>query len=107
MSSKPNDVTRSGDNTMADNDKAHETGEKGVEIIINGNREIVTEDELTFDQVTELAFPNEPTGPNVTFTVRYRYHRSQTPEPDHPMNEGEVVKISKGMIFNVHRTDKS
>lgn len=104
---KQHDITDSRGDATPDKHKANETGEKGVVIRINGDEEFVTEKELTFDQVTELAFPDGPKGPDVKFTVRYRYQRSQMPEQDHPMNEGDVVEIKKGMRFNVKRTDKS
>ena len=76
-----------------------------VTIIINGREVAVTEHTLTFDQVVHLAFPNPPSGPNVTFTITYDH----APGPRHEgtLVEGGEVHIKERTIFNVTPTDKS
>ena len=42
-------------------------------VIVNGTPKEVSTRELTFEQVVELAFPNNPWGnPNTIYTVAYR-----------------------------------
>jgi hypothetical protein len=93
---------------MAD---AEQTGElqeehhKPVTIIINGRAKEVTEKELTFEEVVNLAFNNEPpTGPNVVITVTYS-------KGEHPKEgsllPGQSVRVKADMVFNVTATDKS
>ena len=73
---KQHDITGSRGDVAPDKDKVNETGEKGVEIVINGNLKVVTEDKLTFEQVVELAFPGKPLDNDmITFTVTYQRHR--------------------------------
>lgn len=79
---------------------------KTVTIIVNGVRhEVEQKDELTFDEVVELAFNPRPTGPNWYFTVSYR--RGHGNKPDGSLVEGQAVKVKDRMIFNVTATDKS
>lgn len=76
-----------------------------VPIIVNGREKIVSEKELTFDQLVKLAFDNPPTGEFICFTITFRRGRGNKPEGT--LVEGESVKVKKGMIFNVTATDKS
>ena len=82
--------------------KSHE---KEYTIIMNGRQKVVTEKELSFEQIVALAFDNPPTGPNIVFTVTYR--RGEGKKPEGTLLPGEIVKIKEGMIFNVTATDKS
>lgn len=78
---------------------------KEFRIIVNGREKVVTEKELSFDQIVALAFNPVPTGPNIVITVTYR--RGHGDKPEGNLVEGESVKIKDGMIFNVTPTDKS
>ena len=79
---------------------------KEFTIIVNGRQKVVKAHELSFAEVTELAFDNPPTGPNIVFTVTYR--RGHGNKQEGTLVEGdEPVKIKEGMIFNVTATDKS
>ena len=77
----------------------------GFFIVVNGRRKMVEEEELTFDQVVDLAFDNPPTGEFIFFTITYRNARGRKPEGT--LVEGEVVKVRNETIFNVRVTDKS
>ena len=79
--------------------------DKTVTIIVNGREKTVSEKGLTFDQLVNLAFENPPTGEFICFTITYR--RGQGSKPEGTLVEGEVVKVKKGMVFNVTATDKS
>ena len=76
-----------------------------VTIIINAREHTTTSKELTFDQIVALAFPTQPTGPNVLFTITYR--RGHGNKPEGSLLAGESVKVKDGMVFVVSATDKS
>lgn len=78
---------------------------KHYEIVVNGREKVVTTDEVTFEQLVQLAFNPVPSGPNWVFTVTYR--RGGGHKPEGTLKPGEHVKVKKGMIFNVTATDKS
>lgn len=79
--------------------------DKEVTIIVNGRPKVVTERELSFDEIVALAFDDPPTGPYIVFTITYR--RGHGNKPEGSLVEGETVKVKDGMIFNVTATDKS
>jgi len=76
---------------------------KSYSIIVNGRPREVTNRELTYLQVVQLAFPGEQPSEGVIYTVTY----SNPHGNDGSLVEGESVKIKDGIIFNVDRTDKS
>jgi hypothetical protein len=78
---------------------------KDTEIVVNGREKTVEKNELSFDQVVDLAFNPRPTGQYVVFTITYR--RGQGNKPEGTLIEGQSVKVKDGMIFNVTATDKS
>ncbi len=83
-----------------------EGSEKSFNIIMNGDQRAVAVKELTYDEVVNLAYNNNPpTGPNISFAVTYR--RGEGNKPEGNMDKGDTVKIKEGMIFNVTPTDKS
>lgn len=87
--------------------KDEKSSDKGEIIIVNGEQKSVNEEELTFDQVVELAFPGAPVGGNIQLIITYRFLRGKDAQPEEIMVRGEKVEVQKGMIFNVTRTDKS
>src|SRR5262245_35958345 len=79
------------------------THTKEFTIIVNGRQKKVTEDTLTYDQIVNLAFDNNPPkGPNVVITVTYKSEGKHA-----TLLPGGSVEIKNGMIFNVTATDKS
>lgn len=76
-----------------------------TEIIVNGRTRLVSGKELTFVQVVNLAFDDAVFNDVTVYTVTYKRGADQKPEGT--MVAGETVKIKKGMVFNVQRTDKS
>jgi hypothetical protein len=76
-------------------------------VMVNGTPKEVRTEELTFEQVVDLAFPNNPWGnPNTIYTVAYR--RGEGKKPQGAMVQGgDPVKVKDGMIFDVTPTDKS
>jgi hypothetical protein len=79
---------------------------KTVTIIVNGRAKTVPKnEEITFDQVVALAFPNPPTGDGVQFTVQYT--RGQGNKPAGTLVEGQSIKVKDGMEFDVTPTNRS
>lgn len=75
-------------------------------VIVNGTKKTVQADELSFQDVVNLAYDgNPPTGENVIFTITYR--KGQGNKPEGSLVAGQTVKVKDGMIFNVTPTDKS
>ena len=92
------------DNPQA-TEQAAEHHHEPVTIIVNGRPKEVTEKELTFEEVVNLAYNNEPpTGPNVVITVTYSKGEGGKQGSLLP---GHHVKVKAGMVFNVKATDKS
>ena len=87
-----------------DEDRDHNR-DRTITIIVNGREKNLTERELSVDDLVNLAFENPPTGEFICFTITYR--RGQGNKPEGTLEEGETVKVKKGMIFNVTATDKS
>jgi len=79
--------------------------DKPKTIIVNGEQKVVTADELSFDQIVDLAFDASQRGPMIEFTVDYR--KGDDKKPKGSLVQGQAVKIKDGMIFDVTRTDKS
>jgi hypothetical protein len=76
-----------------------------VTIIVNGRPKEVTEKQLTFEEVVNLAFNNDPPhGPNVVITVTYSKGEGGKQGSLLP---GHHVEVKAGMVFNVKATDKS
>lgn len=79
---------------------------KTVTIIVNGRAKTVPKnEEITFDQVVALAFPNPPTGDGVQFTVQYT--RGHGHKPAGTLVEGQSIKVKDGMEFDVTPTNRS
>lgn len=79
--------------------------EKEITIIVNGREKRLEAEELTYDQIVNLAFDDPPTGEFICFTITYRNGGGRKPEGS--LLEDESVKIKDGTIFNVTVTDKS
>lgn len=89
-----------GNESGKDDDHNHTT-----EVIVNGRTRQVSGKELTFVQVVNLAFDDAAFNDVTVYTVTYK--RGEGQKPEGTLVEGETVKIKKGMVFNVKRTDKS
>lgn len=77
-----------------------------VTIIVNGRQKTVPKnEEITFDAVVALAFPNPPSGDGVQFTVQYT--RGDGNKPAGTLVEGQSVKVRNGMEFDVTPTNRS
>lgn len=86
-------------------DKIQEIEKKGFQIIVNGREYTVDKDEITFDEVVDLAFPEGGRGQLISYTVLF--YEGGGREMEGGLNEGEKVKVKDGTVFNVTRTDRS
>lgn len=91
-------------------DKSSEVPEEREEhteysIVINGELAVVPHEEVSYTEVTSIAYPVAP-GPDTTYTVTFR--DAKEPRHDGSLVEGEVVLVRKaGTTFNVYCTSKS
>ena len=85
---------------------ANEEHGHAVTIVVDGTRHDWSEQNISYDQVVNLAYNNNPpTGDQVQITVGYRRGHGDKPEGD--LEPGESVKVKDGMIFDVTATDRS
>jgi hypothetical protein len=73
-------------------------------IMVNGRPRTVTSNELSFDEVVELAYPGGPRGDNWVYTVGYRRAEGNK---SGSVSEGDTVKVKDGLVLDVTQTDKS
>lgn len=78
---------------------------KGIRIIVDGTPHFVPTDEVTFDEVVNIAYPDGGRGNLITYTVTF-YNGGGRP-PEGALAEGENAKVQDGTVFNVTRTDRS
>lgn len=79
--------------------------DKQIDIIVNGTTHSVPGDEVSFDQVVDIAYPDGGRGPLITYTVNF-YNGAGRP-PEGKLIEGQEAKVKDGTVFNVTRTDRS
>lgn len=81
--------------------------DKTFSIIVNGRSTTVPRehDELSFDELVDLAFDDPARGPQIVFTITFRKAGGRVPEGE--LDEGQELKIRDGTIVNVTRTDQS
>ena len=73
-----------------------------VTIIVNAREHTINSNELTFEQLVSLAFPEPLAAPNVLFTITYRCGHGDKPEGS--LLPGQRVRVKDGMIVNVTDT---
>ena len=80
--------------------------DKGFEILINGTEETLPKNDLSFEELVDLAFPNHPTDPNVVFSVTFE-HADSNPHQG-TLAPGRTVTVKKkGTTFDVTQTNRS
>jgi|SRR4051812_24973049 hypothetical protein len=77
---------------------------RSFEIIVNARPHVIQSQEVTFEQIVQLAFPGAHE-PNVVFSTTYRHAASKPHSGE--LGPGGVVEIKKDTIFNVTRTVQS
>ena len=86
-------------------DEQGSDSEKGIRIFVDGTPHVVSTDEVTFDEVVNLAYPGGGRGDLITYTVTFFNGGGRPPEG--ALAEGEKAKVKDGTVFNVTRTDRS
>lgn len=77
-------------------------------IIVNGTTQVAPGEEITFDQVVDLAFPGGSRGDLISYTVTFYNGGGRRDQGG--LDEGEHVKVRSRQpytVFNVTRTDRS
>jgi hypothetical protein len=80
--------------------------QKEYSIIVNAREKKWPKDDISYEEVVKLAFPDAQEDPNIVYTVNYK-------KGNHGLEEGSLVKggksvtVKNGMIFNVTSTNKS
>jgi hypothetical protein len=78
---------------------------KMVTIIVDGTSHQWPKEDITFDQVVTLEFPDFAQHPEVTYSVKYKNGHGSKPEG--VLVPGGSVKVKEGMIFSVSKTGQS
>ena len=90
---------------MSEDKPMNGTEDKKFAIVVNGRQRNVEKEELTFDELVDLAFDDPARGPQIVFTITFREAGGRVTEGE--LDEGQRVKIQDGTIINVTRTDQS
>ena len=87
---------------MAEEHKKHEE----FKIIVNGTEHTLKNDVVTFEEITEIAFPGHPVNPDIVFSVTFEKAESK---PHHgTLAAGGKVTVKKhGTVFDVTQTNRS
>ena len=90
---------------MSTENQVDRPDDKTFSIIVNGRVTEVERDELSFDELVDLAFDDPARGPQIVFTITFREAGGRIPEGE--LDEGQRLKVRDGTIVNVTRTDQS
>jgi hypothetical protein len=80
----------------------HEHNE--TEIIVNGRARKVPGHVVSFDQVTKIAFPDDPPNPDRIYTVAYKHGAKKS---EGTLVDGQSVEVKNGTQFDVGKSNKS
>jgi hypothetical protein len=78
---------------------------KKVTIVVNGQPFEVEKDEIKYEEVVALAYPDYSQFPNRIYSVKYQ--RGHGNKPEGILTPGGEVKVKDEMIFNVKITGES
>lgn len=82
-----------------------EKSKKPVTIIVNGTPHDVKKEDITYEEVVELAFPDYAQFPTRIYSIKYR--RGHGSKPEGILSPGGSVKVKDQMIFDVKYTGES
>jgi hypothetical protein len=91
--------------TSQSHDNQGQGPDRTVTIYVNTDPHQVEQGKLTFQQIVQLAFPNEAGKPDILFKVSYRLGRGHSELKT--LAEGGDVQAQEGMIFNVSYENRS
>ena len=78
---------------------------KAVTIVVNARPREVTTEEVSFDELVNLAFDDPARGPLIVFTITFRNAAGRFAEGE--LDAGHKLKVQDGTVVNVTRTDQS
>ena len=78
---------------------------KEVTIMVNGTPYRVEKDEITYDEVVTLAFPDYVQHPERTYSVTYK--RGHGSKPEGILSPGSKVRVKNEMEFKIKHTGQS
>jgi hypothetical protein len=84
-------------------DPKHEPGTHTI--FVNGKEKTVEVNEVTYEQILLLAYPNPDTGDNVSYVITWA--RNEHGQATGKLLPGGTVKVNDGMVFNVKRAIRS
>ena len=90
---------------MSKENQVDGSDDKTFSIIVNGRPTKVERDELSFNELVDLAFDDPARGPQIVFTITFREAGGRIREGE--LDEGQRLKVRDGTIVNVTRTDQS
>jgi hypothetical protein len=98
---KQSEATERGSNHMLTEDvrENHNT-----EILVNGRPRKVAGNVVSFEQVVEIAFPDDPPNPDRIYTVAYRHGAKKS---EGTLVAGQFVEVKNGTQFDVVKSNKS
>lgn len=82
-----------------------DSGKKKITIFVNGSAEQVEKEEMTYEQIVTLAFPDFPQHPERNYSVKYV--RGHGNKPEGILSPGGKVKVKDEMEFTVNPTGQS
>lgn len=96
------------ENKVPNNGKGHDENHGRPEplsfhIIVNARPREVTGTNISYSQVVNLAFPDDPTASQFLYSVHYVGPHV----PDGTLAEGQSVRLENGMKFDVTKTNRS
>ena len=94
-----------GENLVIKENQVDRPDDKTFAITVNGRQRQVEHDEVSFDNLVDLAFNDPARGPQIVFTITFREAGGRIPEGE--LDEGQRLKVRDGTIVNVTRTDQS
>jgi hypothetical protein len=77
--------------------------EVSFHITVNGTPEVWHHKQITYAQVVKLAFPKQPPGTDIRYSVSWTKPDGQ----EGALRPGQHVSVVEGMMFDVRNTDKS
>lgn len=79
---------------------------RAVEIFVNTRPVDYAEDTISYTQAVDIAFPNIPKGPDVTFSVTFTGAKGDTPSGS-LVDGGASARVRKGMSVDVVHSNRS
>ena len=90
---------------MSDKADPIDLDSKEFTIVVNGRPRLVESEELSFDELVDLAFDDPARGSQIVFTITFRNAGGRIESGE--LDEGNRLKVKDGTVVNVTRTDQS